>query len=1116
MEKTQVYKLFRRKIEIYGKTAICFTMLFVSLTMTVGAALPQNSRDSITIDVQNWTYKELLKEIQRQSGINFAYDEKILSLYGPRSLRVTRQSLESTLDALFKGTELAYSIDGNTVTVYRKAPQAKGKTIKGKVTDTQGNPLPGVAVVIMGTSLGTVTNAEGVYSLNVPDGTRQILFTMLGMKSRSVDVADKTEINVVLEEELQEMDEVVVTGIFNNKPRESYTGSVQTVTKEELKAFKGQNLLRTLGNIDPAFNIMENNSFGSNPNRVPEITLRGSSSLPSSIEEINTAESNNVNAPLIIMDGFEITLEKLMDYNDEEIESINILKDASATAIYGSRGANGVVVIVTKAPQAGKLRVFAQAGFTAEMPDLSSYDLMNAREILELENSDAVNLYRSEHPGHNINYQKMYYKRLKAVEEGVNTDWLSKPVHTGIGQNYNMRVEGGSEEFRWSASLGYKDIQGAMKGSYRKNLNAGITLSYNYKSLLFRNQSMVTSNKQMESPYGIFSDYAKQKPYNAPYDENGNIVRKFDGFYPGYASVANPLYEATLNSKNEAGYTEIVNNFSIEWTVMQGLLVRGQFGLTWNNNTRDDYVSPESTTFESTESLRKGTYKYMTGRKNNYDASLTVSYSKTFADKHSVYVGLDYSLSASKSYSYSFEMEGYSADLPFIGNATSYSENGKPVTTDSKTRRVGFTGNVNYTYDNRYYLDASVRADGSSQFGSNKRFAPFYSVGIGWNLHREDFLKSGEFFTTLRLRLAYGQTGSQQFSSYQALSTYEYYSDKIYGTSGGAYLKALGNKNLKWQVTDQYNVGLDFAVWNSRIRGSFDGYIKRTDNLLSSMDLPLAAGFSSYVANIGEVENKGCEVSLNGYVIRDMEREIVLMVSGKLAYNKNKIINLSGDIKNKMESYMTGDDVADINTLFYEGRSQNSLYGVRSLGIDPSSGREIFLDRKGMPTYTWNAADKVYLGINEPLYRGNAGVMFSWKDLSVNMSFAFHWGGKQYNSTLVEKVEVTPSQIMASNMDRRVFTDRWMQAGDVKFFKGFDNIGTNATSRFVMNDRVLQLQTISLQYDWKSDAIRRLGLQTVSFSVNMSDLFYISSIKRERGTEYPFARAMGASVSLMF
>ena len=1102
---------------------LCSPNLSFAFPEKEAEAVWQSTDKKVTLKMTGKTLAHILSGIKAQTGLSYGFrDTPDAARNGLYSIDVKNVSVEEALNTLLKGSEFTYTIESGWILIRTRQEHSPSDavynrvTVKGRVVDEKEQPMPGVTVMLKGTGIGAVTGVEGEYRLDFPEVENvALVFSFVGMKTQEVKYTGQPELNIVMQEDVAQMDEVVVTGIFK-KARESYTGAVSTIGKEEILAYRGQNMLQTLRNIDPAFNVVQNNEFGSDPNRLPDITVRGSSSLTTNLKELNEGTKNDLNVPLIIMDDFEISLTKLMDYNEEEIESINILKDASATAIYGSRGANGVVVIVSKKPQAGKLRVFAQAGMTLEIPDLTSYDLMNARDKLSLE--WAAGLYHHEtNPERDIVLKEAYYKRLKAVEEGVETDWLSQPLHVGVGQNYNLRFEGGSEEFRWSASLGYKDIQGAMIGSGRKTFSGGVTLSYSYKNLTFRNQTSIGSNKSEESPYGSFSDYARQQPYNAPWTDDGKLNRYFDGWDAWETQVQNPLYDATLGNIDKSGYVEIINNFSVEWKMTPELTLRGKFGISHTNNTSDMYKSPESSEFKDytgDQVLRKGRYVYTTGKANTYEGNVTLSYAKVFGEVHSLYAGLDASIAQNDSYSYGFTMEGFTNDRPFLGNALNYAENDMPSASEYTTRRLGLVGNVNYVYDNRYYVDLSLRTDGSSQFGSNKRFGTFWSAGLGWNVHNEHFWGENPYLNTLRLRLSYGETGSQKFSAYQALPMFKYYDDDRYAYWGGAYLMGLGNEDLKWQVTAQYNLGMEFSVLNNRVKGSLDVYSKLTNNLLSAMDIPLATGFSSYMENIGKVKNTGFEMSVSGYIIRDTERKMSLMVSGKLAYNKNEITKLSDDLKRQTEE-MLMDDV-DVNTLYYEGRSQNSIYAVRSLGIDPSSGKEIFLDKDGEPTFEWKPSAKVYMGVSDPLYQGNAGVMFSYKGTTLNLSFGFHWGGKQYNSTLLDKVEVTPSTIKTGNVDNRVWSDRWMQEGDEVYFKGISNEKTRMTSRFVMPDNVFSLQSASVQYDLNTPYLQKWGIQNMRFSLNMSDLFYLSSVKRERGTSYPFARNVGLNISLLF
>lgn len=1018
------------------------------------------------------------------------------------------------LACMITGSVYAANADLNAPSSFVRQQVVRTIVVKGRVTDKQGKPLPGVTVILKGTTFGVATDSSGRYEMTIQkEYATTLVFSFVGMKTREIAINGRTEINVKLEEDTKEMDEVVVTGIFK-KLRESYTGSVTMISSKELKMFKGQNLLTTLKNIDPAFNIVYNNAAGSNPNALPEINIRGNSSLPMSMSELNNQTTQRLNQPLIIMDGFEISLEKLMDFNDEEIASINIMKDASATAIYGSRGANGVIVITTRKPEVGKLKITAKAGFSLEMPDLSSYNLLNAKDKLALEKE--VGLYDGkEGDPHDI--QKMeerYYSTLREVVRGVDTYWLSEPLRVGVGQRYNIRLEGGSSGFRWGAGVYYNKILGAMKDSDRNVFSGTLTLSYVLKNVIFQNQTILDFSNSSESKYGTFSQYTIMNPYWRPSDDKGNSIPVYTTMWG--SEVGNPLYDATLNTKDERKSDMMINNFSIEWNVVDGLQCRGQLGVSREHSRSDKFLPAEHSYFKRREferpenHFRKGSYTYTTGEMTSWESRLTLSYSGLFAGRHQVYAGLDWSLKNDKHFSYTFKAEGFNnEDYDFLGNALQYERNGRPEGSESLSRQVGFTGNVNYTYDNRYYADFSFRADGSSQFGGHKRFAPFYSIGIGWNIHREKFMERQHVIDMLRLRGSYGKTGSQQFSSYQALRTYQTFIAERYMIWNGVELMGIGNKDLEWQITDQYDVGIEIGLWQNRVSLVFDVYKKMTSNLLSQMDLPLANGFPSYTANVGKVNNTGFEAGINMYIIRDTDKGMIWMLGSKLVHTKNKIVKLSDAIKAQMSNYSGN------QSLLREGDSRYAIYAVPSLGIDPSTGEELFLDMDGNVTRTWQARARRYCGQSEPKFKGNFNSLFTYRDFTLNLNFGFHWGGQQYNHTLLNKVEVTNSAVQY-NVDRRVWADRWHRPGDLKPFKGYGNEATQYSSRFIMDDHVFQLQSTSLQYRWHTPFVMKLGMRGIYFDVNMSDVFYISSIKRERGTDYPFARRIEFAVNLMF
>ncbi|MCC8174227.1 MAG: TonB-dependent receptor, partial [Odoribacter sp.] len=343
--------------------------------------------------------------------------------------------------------------------------------------------------------------------------------------------------------------------------------------------------------------------------------------------------------------------------------------------------------------------------------------------------------------------------------------------------------------------------------------------------------------------------------------------------------------------------------------------------------------------------------------------------------------------------------------------------------------------------------------------------------------------------------------------------TYKYCMGDYYQQWYGAYLMALGNKDLKWQQTGSMNIGFETRFWNSRAYAEFNYYKKVTDNLLSSRDLPLSNGFSSYTENVGKVQNTGFEVKASVQVIRDTEREIIWSLTGSMMLNKNKLVKISDALK-KASDELALEGGTDPNYLYREGKSMNAIYVVPSLGIDPSNGKELFLNRFGEKTYTWDARDMIDCGINEK-YRGNISTNFRYKSLSANIVFGYRLGGQLYNSTLINRVE--NADIMY-NVDRRVYEDRWMKPGDKTFYKGINETGTTQmSSRFVQNENTFECQNINLTYDlrhkWLSS---NLGLNLLSFQCDMGDIFRISSVKQERGINYPFSRKVSFTLSATF
>lgn len=1125
---------------------ICILPFLIVLFFAVGqpvAVYAQSSKD-ISMEVKNEPLPDVLKKLEKASGCKFLFVYDDISRFDI-TCTVKAKSVTQALNQIIGNHPITYSVEGQFISIIvkqtakrvSKAPERQHGVVQnsstvvlqGRVVDSSDHsPLPGVNVSVEGQNIGTVTAGDGSFVLQLAKGRFvNVNFTFVGMKTERYKfrcTEDFRGLIITMKENSAQLNEVVVTGMFN-KSRESYTGAAKTVSKEQLQSAGNSNLISTLSNIDPSFNIVQNDLVGSDPNSLPNITMRGSTSLTTDVKTLqsNNNNKNTSNLPLFIMDGFEISLERMNDLDENQVESITLLKDASATALYGTRGANGVVVITTKKPEPGRLRVTYKGTLSIEAPDLTGYNLMNADEKLHYE--QLAGLYTdTSSPINQQGLYDLYNTRKTQVERGVDTYWLKYPIHVGVGQKHSLRIEGGDDVFRYSGNLLYNDIEGAMKGSKRNTFTGGVFLSYKYKNLTFQNDLQINSNTAKNSPYGTFSDYASINSYFTPYDDSGNMKKKLENAfkYTGIGktnTVYNPLYNALLPQKNESKYTTITNNFAIEWHLLPELFFRGSLGITSQKTRSDVYVSAENTTFDTYSASdygRKGTYTYGTGESSEYELSLTANYSKTFNNVHTVYAGVGYELSQNKSENYSVEGEGITnSNLAFLGAATGYYSGSTPYGYESTVRRIGLTANINYTYAQRYFLDATIKSEGSSQFGKDKRFAPFYSVGAGWNIHNEKFLLHSDAINTARLRLSYGTTGSQSFSPYQALTSYQSISG--YNMMGfyGVSVMGIGNNELKWQITKQLNLGIDLDLFKRRITMSLDYYRKLTDDLLSDVNLPSSAGFGSFKSNVGQVENKGFELSANAYILRNNKKNFFWSVGGTMIHNVNKIKKISNYLE-YLNSLMEDESSVNPSFMYKEGESLNTIFAVKSMGIDPSNGKEIYLKKDGTMTYTWNSKDKVACGLSEPKYYGTFNTRVRYRGWLLNAIFSYRFGGQMYNSTLVSKVEnIYPYD----NADRRALYDRWSTENTHAKYKAVTDFSTTyATSRFIEDENTLKCSSLSLTYEVPSEWIKKihLPLQYLSIGGYAEDLFYWSTVKQERGTSYPYARTYTFSVTARF
>ncbi|SMC88096.1 SusC/RagA family TonB-linked outer membrane protein [Pedobacter nyackensis] len=1088
------------------------TLLFLALSINVMAQL----RPKVSLDVKNVQLSTALDALQKQVKTYIVYNHEEVNAKPKVTLKVKDQSLDNVLEQLLAGSGLKFSFRANSVIIGPKQKDENTGTrkvsITGEVTDENRMPLPRATVSELGTSNGVLSDENGRFRLSVAEDA-VLVITYLGMTDQRISVAGKTSFKITMKLKDTTIDEVVVTGIPFNRRTESFTGSASKITREQLLKAGNLNIFQSLKSVEPSLNIQDNLAFGSDPNRMPEMQIRGASSFP----DLKGQYATSPNQPLFIVDGFEMTIQKVSDLDINRVESVTILKDASAKALYGSRAGNGVIVIETVKVKAGELRINYTATVGLEMPDLNSYNLVNATEKIDLERQ--LGAYSRLQPIVGLQYDSLYYANLKEVQSGVNTDWLAQPVRTGITNKHTFGFEAGDDKLRAGLTFFSNNTQGVMKGSERKSLGGALSLTYRYKNVLFRNQLQYTGVKAANSPYGEFSEYARLNPYWRPFNADGS-VRKLLGIGPVLSeSVYNPMYNATLNTASTSEYTDVTNNTYLEWTLNQNIKVIGRVGFTNTVSGTEVFLPGNHTRFNSfigDNLFLKGTYDKGNGKSTMVSSDVNVNYSKVWG-KHVLYTNVGANIREDNSENYLYSAIGFPNDkMDNIIFAKQYALNGKPSGTESINRELGGLAAANYSFDNRYFADLSVRTTASSQFGTNSRWGSFWSAGAGWNLHNEKFLQGNKTITHLKLRGSMGYTGSQNFNSDQALLLYNYFVDNSYQGMLGTYLNGLANEDLKWQQKLDYNAGLDAEIM-SRLNLRVDVYNAITTNLLTDITTPPSLGFDSYKANLGQIRNTGIELKLNYRMLLNpaIRRSLNLFVTG--ISNTNKIVKIS----NSLQSITEEQDRLSTRSnkplvRFQEGQSLDAIWAVPSMGIDPATGKEIFVKLDGTLTETWNANDKVVVGLNQPKVFGNMGANYEYKGFSIGFIAQYKVGGQIYNQTLVDKVE---NAQLNYNVDNRAYYDSWKKPGDNVLFKsiGVSNALTLATSRFVQDFNELNISSVNVGYDfYRFSFVKKLSLQRLQVMLNMNDVYRFSSVRAERGTAYPFARYGSFTVTANF
>ncbi|OQP51914.1 SusC/RagA family TonB-linked outer membrane protein [Niastella populi] len=1137
-------------------------LLFVAAWLCCNGLVAQTGAGSTTSKVPVSRNPEplitVLKKIHQLYNINCLYEEKVVTgrytqltrqmqkekdpekllrtLLAPLELDVVKLddknfsiiSLRKTTATILPADNLPRSLPTANIvspaasyTSYQTASPAADTIIRGRILDEKGEPLAATTVMIKGTKLGTTTDKFGMFTLKVPASAKTLVIDHVGYKNTEVPIDRNNALTIKMALLNKAMEDVIVTGLYTRKV-ESFTGAATVFSGTQLKTIGNQNVIQSLKTLDPAFLVIDNNLLGSNPNALPNLEIRGKTSIIG-IRDGNTQDPNQ---PLFILDGFETNLRTVMDLDMNRVASVTILKDAASTALYGSRASNGVVVIETKRPKVGKLNLAFNYDNTISMPDLTDYNLMNAAEKLEFERLSGKytslpnNLFN---PQIQVELDQQYNAKLNNVLRGVNTYWMSEPLRVGMNNNYSLYVDGGDKNVTYGLGAKYGKVNGVMKGSGRSIGNANIDLAYRNAKWNIASKFFLSTYSADESPYGSFSGFSRANPY---YEKTSLKYLELSDSQGGPDNIAiNPLYEASLGNTNKEKQISLREQLVINFMPTPSLKLEARGAVTKDQTETEIFRSPLSAYFDTVSIYERGSFKHARLDYFFYEGYLQASYGKIFNSVHELNIVPGFKIAGRKTTSDEYTVVGFPEGVvtsPAFGS--SYPSTGKPSYTRAINREMSAFFNAHYGYRSKYLADFNYRKDGSSVFGSNRRFTDTWTVGLAWNLHNENFFKQYPWFNQFKLRASIGNPGNQNFSAYNSYTTYDYILGVINQYGQGALVDRYGNPDLQWQQTLEKNIGADINMFKNRLSLRVSYYNKETDPLVVTVDNAASTGERQYTTNVGTQITKGFEFQASTTVISKPQQRIYWRFNVQGATIRAKFDNFGAALESLNKQNQNNKNLQR----YYDGRSPDDLWAVHSLGIDPATGREVFLTKTGEPSFTYNSRDVVVVGNSRPDVIGVVGTSIQFKGLTVNLNMRYSLGGDQFNEALFNKVENITTPGLLKNQDKRALYDRWRKAGDISSFKriqlndGWVALGqgaadpTEPSSRFVQKNNFITGESINVSYQFNNEWVSKLGLSNLSVSGYMNDIFRIASIKDERGIDYPFARSVSFSLRANF
>lgn len=908
------------------------------------------------------------------------------------------------------------------------AVQQQDQKLKGQVIDaTTGEPVIGVNVLVKGTTNGTITDIDGKYELNAPAGAiLQISF--IGYKTVEI-AATTSEQTIKLHEDTETLDEVVVVG-YGVQKKESLTGAMSTLKENRLKDVTTPTVENMLnGKVSGVYVAPGSGQPGSNG----AVQIRGRATLSGST------------SPLWVIDGV-IVGEDPGVLNPSDIENMTILKDAASTAIYGSQGANGVIIVTTKMGKSEKMKINASVKLGVSTMTNGKMEVMNGAELYD---------YYASLP----NQEDIKFSRWNPELRNANFDWGELASQAGFTQDYNISLSGGNEKMSSYFSLGYYSEEGTVKGYKYDRYSFRYRSNYKPFSWLTIKPNISGSMKNTDdSQYDYTAKYT-MFPWDSPYDEDGNLV---PDRYSGWVDSSDLNY---LNSISYGNHTarktyEFSGNFDFDIKITDWLTFTSVNNYRWTGYFQATYTDPRTDSAsgvqgrveeEQTNNIQRYTNQYLT-------------FNKMFG-KHSVQALLAYEFMDTSAKVINAKGTGIVSGFEVLDATATPEEVGGNLTEWAKQ---SVFAKANYTYDNRYLAEVSLRRDGASNFGDDKKYGNFFSISAGWNINREKWFKA-DWVDVLKLRASYGSVGNIPYSKYPQYGLYSVSSN--YNGIPAILISQVGNKDLTWEQTYTAGVGIDANFFNNRLRFVFDYYNKYTSNILYQVPVSGLTGITSRWQNVGEMRNSGIEITIGGDIIRT--KDWLWSLDLNMGYNKNKLEKLYGDDPNMMIIGGGGNDTSIAGAaekVLKVGYSTDRYYLREWAGVDPKNGAPLWYknDGSGETTSNYSEAKQVMTEATSPKLFGGFNTSLTWKNIDLNASFGFSLGGKIYNYSRQE-YDSDGAYTDRNQMKLIDGWSRWEKEGDIATHPaasyGNKSNSNKASTRYLEDGDYLKLRSLSIGYN---------------------------------------------------